>query len=220
MIVAAHQTMLAPQGAPLPYDAEVEYIESTGTQYVDTGIVGNPTFTRLDISVTTPSSITSAAFLCGARGVDSAHNVTGLVLVYLSGANSLWRLDTTGSFYVGGALSIACNTDTNYDFSMQGSICSVNGVTYSSTATKETVDSGLNVYIGTSNNNGTAAAGMPVKIRSAALWQGGTLVRDYQPVRVGSGLSAVGYLYDRVSGELFGNAGTGAFVIGPDKNGA
>ena len=27
----------------------------------------------------------------------------------------------------------------------------------------------------------------------------------------------VGYMYDRVSGQLFGNAGTGAFVIGPDK---
>ena len=26
----------------------------------------------------------------------------------------------------------------------------------------------------------------------------------------------VGYMYDRVSGELFGNAGTGAFIIGPD----
>lgn len=31
------------------------------------------------------------------------------------------------------------------------------------------------------------------------------------------GANAVGYMYDRVSGELFGNAGTGAFVIGPDK---
>jgi hypothetical protein len=24
-------------------------------------------------------------------------------------------------------------------------------------------------------------------------------------------------MYDRVSGQLFGNAGTGAFVVGPDK---
>ena len=41
----------------------------------------------------------------------------------------------------------------------------------------------------------------------------GTLVRSYVPVRVGS----VGYLFDRVSGQLFGNAGTGAFTLGPDK---
>ena len=41
----------------------------------------------------------------------------------------------------------------------------------------------------------------------------GTLVRDFIPVRVGD----VGYMYDRVSGQLFGNAGTGEFIIGPDK---
>ena len=34
------------------------------------------------------------------------------------------------------------------------------------------------------------------------------------PVRKGT----VGYLYDRVSGKLFYNAGTGDFVLGPDKN--
>ena len=41
----------------------------------------------------------------------------------------------------------------------------------------------------------------------------GLTVRDFIPVRVGD----VGYMYDRVSGDLFGNAGTGAFIIGPDK---
>ena len=36
---------------------------------------------------------------------------------------------------------------------------------------------------------------------------------DIIPVRVGD----VGYLYDRVSGQLFGNSGTGEFIVGPDK---
>ena len=40
----------------------------------------------------------------------------------------------------------------------------------------------------------------------------GVLVRDYIPVRKGT----VGYLYDRVTGKLFGNDGTGDFVVGPD----
>ena len=38
-------------------------------------------------------------------------------------------------------------------------------------------------------------------------------VADFIPVRK----DGVGYIYDRVSGELFGNQGTGAFIIGPDK---
>ena len=42
----------------------------------------------------------------------------------------------------------------------------------------------------------------------------GETVIDLIPVRVGS----VGYMYDRVSGKLFGNAAdSGAFIIGPDK---
>ncbi len=40
----------------------------------------------------------------------------------------------------------------------------------------------------------------------------GFLVRDFIPVRVGQ----VGYMYDRVSRKLFGNKGTGSFVLGPD----
>lgn len=44
------------QVPPKPYDAEVEYLESTGTQYIDTGIVPffgtqyNCTFKQNDIS--------------------------------------------------------------------------------------------------------------------------------------------------------------------------
>jgi hypothetical protein len=38
------------------------------------------------------------------------------------------------------------------------------------------------------------------------------LMADFIPVRVGD----VGYMYDRVSGQLFGNAGTGEFVLGTD----
>jgi hypothetical protein len=48
------------------------------------------------------------------------------------------------------------------------------------------------------------------KIRDA----NNVMVRDFIPVRVGQ----VGYLYDRVSGQLFGKYGTGDFIVGPDKN--
>ena len=40
----------------------------------------------------------------------------------------------------------------------------------------------------------------------------GIPIRDYIPVRKGSG----GYLYDRASGQLFGNAGKGKFLYGND----
>ena len=46
----------------------------------------------------------------------------------------------------------------------------------------------------------------------------GSSVRDFIPVRFTNSLGvSEGAMYDRVSGQLFRNAGTGAFVIGPDK---
>ena len=46
----------------------------------------------------------------------------------------------------------------------------------------------------------------------AKFWQNGVLVRDYIAVRK----NGVGYMYDRVSKSLYGNAGTGAFEYGSD----
>ena len=49
---------------------------------------------------------------------------------------------------------------------------------------------------------------MSAKIKDAEY----NILRDFIPVRVGN----VGYMYDKVSGQLFGNSGTGSFILGPD----
>ena len=67
------------------------------------------------------------------------------------------------------------------------------------------------IYIGAMNgykehNNFTG------KIYNVKISQGDEIVMDLIPVRVGT----TGYMYDTVSGELFGNAGTGEFILGSD----
>lgn len=42
----------------------------------------------------------------------------------------------------------------------------------------------------------------------------GELIQDLIPVRK----DGLGYMYDSVSGQLFRNQGTGAFLYGPDKS--
>jgi hypothetical protein len=57
------------------------------------------------------------------------------------------------------------------------------------------------------------------KIYSAKIWVESILVRDFITVRFTNELGqSEGAMYDRVSGQLFRNAGTGAFTIGPDKS--
>ena len=41
---------------------------------------------------------------------------------------------------------------------------------------------------------------------------GDNVLLDLIPVRKGT----IGYMYDKVSGQLFGNAGTGSFILGND----
>ena len=53
----------------------------------------------------------------------------------------------------------------------------------------------------------------PKKIRRCTIKDGNTVLLDLKPVRVGT----TGYMYDSVSGVLFANAGTGEFILGPDK---
>jgi len=50
------------------------------------------------------------------------------------------------------------------------------------------------------------------------IFHNGILLRDFLPVKFSNeqGVSE-GAMYDCVSGQLFRNAGTGAFVVGPDK---
>ena len=48
--------------------------------------------------------------------------------------------------------------------------------------------------------------------KSLKIKNGSELVRDMISVRVGT----TGYMYDKVSGELFGNVGSGSFGLGND----
>lgn len=59
-------------------------------------------------------------------------------------------------------------------------------------------------YVGNENIYG--------RVYAFSIRKEGEAVLDLVPVRVGD----EGFMYDRVSGRLFGNSGTGRFVVGPD----
>jgi hypothetical protein len=73
--------------------------------------------------------------------------------------------------------------------------------------------SSYNIYLFGSNNAGSLIynLGSGIQVYSIKLSNSNGSF-DLVPVRVGD----VGYMFDRVSGQLFGNAGTGAFVLGSD----
>ena len=206
MMLAARGAIRA-SGAGLPYDAEVEYLESTGTQYIDTGFKANTTTTRLDIELMLTQG-TANMGLFGSRNASGTSSSSSCNAFFMS-ANQAFRMDWakgSGSFF-------NCSQNTAYSISITGGSMTINGstTTYSG---RNSVDQANNFLIFTFAEGAGVVYqnGMIGRVFGAKIYSNNLLVRDYIPVRK----KTVGYLYDRVSGKLFGNAGTGAFTYGND----
>lgn len=165
----------------LPYDAEIEYLVSTGTQWIDTEYRSDNTNT-IELTVVTD-------------GTDG-----------FMGSNGNMQMDLRLSKELGKRTMMVTHSKEN------GPKTYVNG---------SLVDSqnyhAYNGYIialfAMSTSPSAVSYYSSAVVYSAQLIINSTLVRDFIPVRVGN----VGYMYDKVSGKLFGNAGTGEFILGPDK---
>ena len=190
-------------GGTLPYDAEIEYIESTGTQYIDTGITlvyaTEVMEMNLDIAITSGSS----RQLNGANG-------------YL-----FFGVNASQKFEISGTAAGNYNSDFHdwylYTKVNKKVIGMIDGVAYTGSTTVSSSNNNVySIYLfAIGGANGAAAAlFIKQKLKQATIKKGGVVVRDFIPVRVGQ----VGYLYDKVSGSLFGNAGTGDFTFGNDVN--
>ena len=197
----------------LPYDAEIEYVESTGTQYIDTEYYPNSA-THIEIKgrYTYPSMTVSNSmhFLFGARDGSIMYDVLW----------NYYRVSNQDSFQVylhfGASQTNFNQDDRNVDVTVDASYS--DGVYYNGTK-KLTVSgtagtSRYPIYLLWCNADGAGQSNRPPygRLYYCKIWDNNTLVRDYIPVRVGT----VGYMYDKVSGVLFGNSGSGNFTLGND----
>lgn len=196
----------------LPYDAEIAYIESTGTQYIDTEYYPNSA-THIEIKgrYTYPSmtSRDSMHFLFGARDGSIMYDV--LWNYYKSGSRNYYPV----YLHFGASQTNFNKDDRNVDVIVDASY---SGVYYN--GTKRLTVSGTAgtsrypLYLLWCNVDGVGQASRPPygRLYYCKIWDNNTLVRDYIPVRVGT----VGYMYDKISGTLIGNAGSGSFILGND----
>jgi len=174
----------------LPYDAEVEYLESTGTQWIDTGVES----TNVD-------TIFEATFAM--RNIPSGNSFFGADSI-LTGAQS-GKIALT---------QVAMNANTFYTTKLVYTVGS-NRLVYVDGELAATASNYHVVYpikLFALGAGGSDASIGSFLISHVEIWLDGVLVRDMIPVRKGG----VGYMYDRVSKQLFGNQGTDDFVIGPD----
>lgn len=189
------------QQGGLPYDAEIEYIESTGTQYIDTGITFVYATDVIEISLNMAITSGTPRQLNGANGM------------------LFFGVNASQKFEVAGTAAGTYNNDFHnwYLFSKAGKKINgtIDGIAYYSSVNVSTTETRMfDIFLFALGGQNHAAAQLFIKqkLKMTSIKKNGKVVRDFIPVRVGQ----VGYLYDRVSGTLFSNAGTGSFVLGPD----
>ena len=190
-------------GSTLPYDAEVEYLQSSGTQYINTGIrSSNNVFIKLYVYDYFNSSHLGFWVFGGRNGYNNKQ--IGL-FINTNTSNVIFPYNTS---------QVVLNSYSSYQTScwiqIGGGTLKIGSTTHSYTQAFFSGD--YNIYLFGLNNAGSAVLSLQ-KIGKVYISSGFTTL-DLIPVRVGQ----VGYMYDKISGQLFGNSGTGSFILGSDKN--
>ena len=205
-----------------PYDSEVEYLESTGTQYIVVPVTFSEGTIRIegrvlstaDTTASTPirwylgsgaSSISNNGIYLGLRFAQAYYDYVG------NWANT--QGSSASSLYEEGFV-IEYNTENKEVYRKRR-----NGNTnifFEQTANTEqwNKDVTLNIehitlFGGRSDGNET----YPSRIWWMKIFIDNQVVRDLICVQK----DGIGMLYDKVNGDVFGNIGIGEFIIGSDK---
>lgn len=198
----------------LPYAEELEYLESSGKQYINTGVLVNPDYSVEVTFVMTQRNATWDT-LFGTRNSSQArftarwaNSATGKLGVHRSKAK------TTNYESIDDANATKTMvTDTWHTIKLAKREYTFDGAlrkTFSATTSTATFP--YPIYLFALCNAGSPADYGYFRIKSAKMWNSADeLIRDFIPVIDKEGKAA---MYDKVNGEFYYNKGTGSFKAG------
>lgn len=191
----------------------VEFLESTGTQYIDTGYVPKPTSTYKSTFQLTNITTTAGAWFCVFGSVESNNSTfTELFLPRVSGDGDVNQIlaGSHNSTYLRTDYPWAVNT--KYTFEMTPTSVLVNEISQGSISVNSSITCSHSIYLFARHEyNDAVRYNVSAKIHSFTIYEGNTLVRDYIPCIDENG---VGYMFDKVTHTCYLNAGTGTFNYG------
>ena len=202
----------------LPYDAEVEYLESDEVAYIDTGIVMQSRNFEITIKY---------------QWVGSVVNQFETFIGYMSSSSN--AMPRSGFHKYNGSWMFGTNVTQSSNVAVDNNIHIARLFGIASSNKEELYIDGNLVTTATTSSTGIGANNLsyyafarhrpntldnPAKVRIMNIRVITNNISQYAqtydfiPVRK----NGVGYLYEKVSGELFGNANSsGAFTYGSDK---
>jgi len=204
----------------LPYDAEVEYLVSTGTQWINTGVKpDNNTQTDIDFMVLGNYSTYDTVAGCEGNGLSYR------ICARYGTSNRYWVGNSNASNYA--VTTRTFNERQNVKFNLPGNVVEINGTQYNMGSLGTYVFTASLMLFAEGWGSG-ATFTSKARIYSAVITNcsSGELVRDFIPVRFTNELGqSEGAVYDRANPTvgmnpdgsprtdgLYRNRGTGAFL--------
>ena len=175
---------------------KLEYIQSNGTQYIDTGIVPKNN-TRVDADC------------------DITYGTNWIMILGSYDPNkyfSWWANGAKIYAYYGTSNKNVAGENRKQTLSANKNIWTAGNSAMSFSEVSFTANS--SIYLFSVHNGGSSYANASMKLYSCQIYDNGTLVRDFIAAKLSDG--TVG-LYDKLSGLLYINAGTGTFEAGPSS---
>ena len=181
---------------------ELEYIQSSGTQYINTGF--NPdNNTRLVVDFETLTAQTDKHFF------GSRISMGGTSFCFADTAQGTFRDDYARSQYT---FPSSTSEVGRYTLDKNKNFTSFAGSSHSHSYNSFSIP--YPIYLCALNTGGSTTTFSSMRIYSCQIYDNGAKVREMVPAKRDSD-GAIG-LYDTVGGTFYGNAGTGAFAAGPE----
>jgi len=182
-----------------PNAAFVEYLESTGTQWIDTGITASTAVRPMRVAFAAIQNKTygDSSYIFG--GGDSASSGYGFRLRENKGSSISVGYGWSNVFTLWNRPHVE-----PYDVVQQDWYFTLNGYGWNTLSFSGTYSVTYALF---GRNVGGVVSPCPIRIYYAQIGE-----LDLLPVRIGN----EGFMLDTVSGELFANQGTGSFILGPD----
>lgn len=181
------------------YDTKIKYLQSNGSQFINTGIKTSSSIRFIVYGKFNTSS---------AQDFGCIGNISGVVYRFHFGVYNSYFIFGVGSTY---------RDPYSYDTSRHTFELNGNGTAKldsKSISLNSNLPEDLEITLFARNNadDELIDSFSNFTLYSSQIYDGNTLVRDFIPVRVGK----TGYLYDKVSDKLFRNSGSGSFTLGQD----
>lgn len=191
----------------------LQYIENTGTQYIDTGyVLQEDDVISVDFELTDESLAVN-----GDKYIIDARDEINAVRVSTYGSNYKWYV----RFGTNQGTTTSAQTGVKQgNFTLSKATFTLNGQTISSTLPFRAmpVDATLRLLSGLNYETGEVSAPSYARIRSVEITRNGETIRNFRPVqRVSDGELG---LRDTVTGEFYTNAGTGIFGYAGEADGS